>query len=293
MFGVTLKAESAADFLNFPTSARSIGMGEAFSTFENDIDTVSYNPAGIVSLKGGQFSLMHMEWLETIAFEHISYGHSIKGHAFALDVSFLHLPTFIHFGSRGEKVREFNIYDLAFGLTYGRKILGVETGINLKYIYRTLGVNKASAFAGDFGFIKRLSLLNFSGNQNDNNFSIGISMRNLGTKIRFLEVGDSLPLTFGIGFGYKPIKDLSFGLDLNKPTDIKGLEIRTGTEYILMDRLFLRGGYQINETSKALSAGGGIKQRIGKVMFYGDYAFRFDLEKTFKGIHAFSLKIGF
>ena len=214
---VFIKADtSGADFLKFPVNAKSIALGGTFSIYENDINVIHSNPAGISSLKNKQISFTHFQLVEgKMNFDYLGYGHPYFNNYFGIGAIFFY-TSFTHFGTSGEMEENTTIYDLCFSMSYGRRIFRFEMGINLKYIHRNLVGNKANAFATDLGVIRRFKFLNLFIKQDMDNCSFGIAVRNLGTKVKFQNVGDNLPLAFSTGIGYNLVRDLLLLFDLDK-----------------------------------------------------------------------------
>ncbi len=281
---------SGADFLKFPPSAKSISLGESYSTYKNDIDIIYYNVAGITSLKEKQILFTYFVLGDEMNLEYLGFGFPHSNNFFGIGLIFFHLP-FTQFGDAGEKIEDTNIYDLCLTMSYGRNILGIETGINLKYIHRNLVGNKANAFALDFGIIKRFEFLSFLNKESHDNFSLGISIRNLGTKVKFQNIGDKLPLPFNIGCWYEVLKNLIFLFDLDKYYKEESFIFKFGTEYSIFNILFLRIGDRIENGENSFSLGGGIEYKIKNFIISANYGFCFQID--YNNIYVLSLKIRF
>src|SRR5271169_5373789 len=60
---------SGADFLLMTTGARPDGMGQAFSAVADDINTLSFNPAGLANIRLPQFGYSHASFLSDINYD--------------------------------------------------------------------------------------------------------------------------------------------------------------------------------------------------------------------------------
>ncbi|MDI6781833.1 MAG: hypothetical protein QME49_07015 [bacterium] len=71
--------------------------------------------------------------------------------------------------------------------------------------------------------------------------SIGAAIQNLGSKIRFVNEGDRLPLTFKLEGAYKTGSRLLITIDANKPVD-NNFKLNVGAEYLVANMFAVRGG---------------------------------------------------
>jgi hypothetical protein len=61
-------------FLKLPTGARAIGMGESYTAAGDDVQSMTWNPAGLARMSSRQFTFMHAEWFQGIRYESIAYA---------------------------------------------------------------------------------------------------------------------------------------------------------------------------------------------------------------------------
>ncbi len=255
--------------------------------------SINDNPAGLANIKRINATFMHLEWMGEMDYEYFAYVQPFSKNVFGISALFFHLPSFIHFGDYGEEVGDINISDFAFSLTYSRNVYNINFGIGAKFIYRTLDKYNASAFAVDFGLLKELNLFKFFKDTPENNFSVGASIKNFGTQVKFISESDYLPTVFNFGIVYKIIDFLMFSGQVDKPLtyEKKKVYFKTGVEGAVYDILFIRGGYKINDNDNKFSLGGGIKIKIMEIISYFDYALL--LNESFNNSHAISLKVIF
>ncbi|MDH3381935.1 MAG: hypothetical protein OEL54_04475, partial [Flavobacteriaceae bacterium] len=67
------------EFLSIGVDAASFGMGKAVVATSQDVNSVYWNPAGLLGIEGNQASLMHAEYFAGIA------KYDYAAYAFALD----------------------------------------------------------------------------------------------------------------------------------------------------------------------------------------------------------------
>jgi hypothetical protein len=148
------------EFLNIGAGARLMGMGGAGTAYVDDVTAGYWNPSRLIDIPGKlDFSLMHSEYFAGLA--KLDYG----GAAFKLDpVSAIGL-SFVRFAVddipntlelidlegniRYDRITTFSAADMGILFSYARKmkIPGLQTGANIKLIYRHTG-----EFAKAWGF---------------------------------------------------------------------------------------------------------------------------------------------
>lgn len=281
---------TGTEFLKIGVGARSRAMGEAFVALADDVNTINVNPAGLNNIKSISVSFMHLEWLDTMDFEYLTFSRPFGKNVLGASIIFFHMPDFIHFGSAGQETGELNISDLAITLGYGRQIMGISLGGNFKFIRRTITDVSANAYAVDFGLLKDFSIFNYFKNTPRENLTLGIALQNLGTKIKFLAEEDPLSLNLKIGLAYNISPDFKISFDINKPNDVDRYKFlyNLGAEYKFFNLIGIRGGYKFGYELDSYSFGGGIDYKLGGAIYSFDYALT-PLGR--KNTHAFSLAI--
>ncbi len=279
-------ATTSGAFLKLDIDARIAAMGGAGGALLNDPGCVYYNPAGLAGL--GTFSLAtsHVEWFQDIKQEHLGIAKRIKvgfeeearnlGVA-ACNLDFLHMNnikgTYLIGESNWQPSNEWTASGYLAMLTYACYFSpSALFGINLKVIKEKIEKEDAMAVAFDLGVLYRTRI---------KNLTAGVSLQNMGSKMKFMEKGGekaALPLNLKGSLGYTLLnKELLLLIDINKPLDNE-LHVRAGGEYWLTPWLGLRAGYKSNtDTDSGFGGGLGIKlKRQGeeKTSIYKfDYAF--------------------
>ncbi|MBR2608729.1 MAG: PorV/PorQ family protein, partial [Bacteroidales bacterium] len=98
-----------------------------------------------------------------------------------------------------------------------------------------------------------------------NGISAGLSLNNLGTKVKYAETSYSQPMMLKVGAGYD-LKLGSSALDFDAEADVLfagGVMAGAGCEYSFKDMVFARAGYHFGSSANAVpsyaSAGLGLK----------------------------------
>lgn len=83
-----------ADFLKAEQGVRAIGMGESYVALGQGLDTLYWNPAGLVQLDSPTATFTHSFWLQDIGTEYLAYGTPLGPlGAFGGGVTYLHAGT--------------------------------------------------------------------------------------------------------------------------------------------------------------------------------------------------------
>ena len=101
--------------------------------------------------------------------------------------------------------------DMAVSVSYGREIKDLMLGVNLKYISEKLQ-KTGNAVAVDIGGMYKMM---------DNKLTIGVAAQNIGTKMKFDDQKEKLPMNIKAGGAYKVAKDWLVAVDINAPNDNK------------------------------------------------------------------------
>lgn len=228
---------TTANFLKAEAGARTAALGGACVAVADDINTIYYNPAGLVNIKSHEATFMYNQAFMDSNYGFLAYGLNLRDKG-SLGVSLTYAgvsdikeTTSLYPAGSGNI---FSATDIALSLSYAKNITpNISFGNSLKFIRGSIEEEKALGFAIDFGILAQVN----------NHLSFGLSVLNLGTKMKYIEEGNSLPLNIKAGTSLRLLNDkLLISLDVNKPID-SDVNIRTGAEYILFNNLALRAGY--------------------------------------------------
>jgi hypothetical protein len=262
---------SAAAFLNLGFGARPLALGESYVAVADDVSAVHYNPAGL-AFGPGLSSLQAPRRYEMLA-SHALHIQDIRLSQFG----FLARPwgfSVTHLTLDGIERRttetaepegQFGASDLLLGVSYGKRLtdLGLGVGVSGKYIKQSIGEFSASAYALDLGALYRLQAAPVS---------LGASVVNLGTKVRFVEQAYPLPLTLRLGAAYGMTAKFphALTLQLDLPRD-NAPNVRLGLEYLGFGPFALRAGYRTTSAAQRSAALGKAlgSSAPGLAEFYG------------------------
>jgi opacity protein-like surface antigen len=287
-----VKGITSMQFLKMGVGARPIGMGEAFVAGANDINSIYWNPAGLIEINDRQATFMQNFWFEGINAEYLAYAQPIekteklkltkdrkageitgknKEKVGAVGLSF----TYVGYGSiprtyedgsgnydSGRSIGTFSASDLCFGFVGAIKLgNAASAGLNLKILSSTIETYSSFGIALDAGIIYALT----------DNLKIGIMAQNLGTATPYDTETILLPTNLKIGASYDimntKMNKLCALVDVNIPTD-NLISLNAGVEYSYNNLFSVRFGYKGSDPA-GITVGGGTK--ISNFLI--DYAF--------------------
>ncbi|MHA2401929.1 MAG: PorV/PorQ family protein [Candidatus Kariarchaeaceae archaeon] len=303
-------AQSTMTFLSIDPVARSVGMGEASTCIDNDVNAIFNNPAGIAKISGGAISLNRTLWLAGMKLYSgaISYGHTTLG-TFAASLVLMDNGdinrTVPDESERGFHLEDpFNVNQFSLGLGYGRQLTDkFSIGGQIKYAYQDLGStdiianpttndtlrdieNNEGLFALDFGTIYYVGF---------NDLRVAMSFRNFATSVKYSFENFQLPLVLRLAIAMNVLsifsdlddQSLLVTLSASNPNDFSE-RVNVGGEYNYKDFILLRAGYRFNYTEGNLSAGFGLTPTALGLNLKFDYAFT-NYGNVFGSVHRMSV----
>jgi long-subunit fatty acid transport protein len=274
---------SAANFLKIGVGARASGMGEAFVAIADDATGAYWNSAGLANLNQSQITFMHNEWLSDLRYEYLSYAipHKSKG-TFAFSFSYLSLGKFEGYDLTGNATQDFSAHDLAGTFAYGHKLTPqFAVGGAFKYIQQKIDDQKASAYAVDFGALYQI-----------NAFNLGLSVRNIGTKMKFIQEEYALPLTVDLGLAFRGLANLTLAGDIEIPRDNSVL-LKQGIEYGYQEMFFLRMGYGYSTSGEDFGGSTGLALGAGFLLKQYSFDYTYSPHADLGDAHRISFTLNF
>lgn len=294
---------TSANFLKAGQGVRPIAMGETYIALGDGLDTLYWNPAGLVQITSPQASFMHNFWFQDIGTEYLAYGMPLGPlGAVAGGLTVMHAGTIVetledeygNYLGTGDEIRP-----LSFALvgTYAQKLSrimpvkepflkDVLVGASLRLVTESL--DEVNVFGGalDIGAIWRQTE-EFKDSADkpgirDQGWRLGLTAQNLGVSTDKL-----MPMNFRLGTGYvaqalfTPLGRGTAGLDILIPID-NDVKFTLGAEYAHISEhteSAIRMGYKVGPEIKdldslaGLTAGAGFAIQSGVLKYRLDYAF--------------------
>ena len=248
---------NGAPFLKISPAARQVAMGEAFTALADDINVMRYNIGALSNIQKTSLAINFHNWIDDTKQGSVALGLPLWYGTLGVELTYFdegeitELDEYFRLtGGKGHS------NDILFHAGYGSRIKVLDriisVGAGFKLIRMDLIGQQSTSFAMDAGAYYQLK-----------NFSFGAVFQNLGyKKIKFQNESASLPQSFKTGAAGR----FAIGktLNLNLASDIKWiahekLHYAVGGELDMNQLLFLRAGYQFQDTSPTpLSMGFGI-----------------------------------
>lgn len=267
---------TAAPFLKAAMSPRAVALAGAYSAMGDDSGAVFVNPAGLAQFEEQEAALDFSTYLQDAKMGNLSYAGRMKDNRFGLGVTFMTVGGIERRGltdSVGSvpELGTFDANDLAVTLAYAKKDISPELmprldgGVSFKFIRSGIDDETAVAFAADAGVIYRAT----------EKLRFAMAMQNFGTKMKFVDESDPLPVSIRAGGSYKVSDRLSVAAEINEYLQDEKFYPSLAAEYWFRDALALRGGYKFGYDTSNLGAEVGLSLGFGiKVQGIGvDYAF--------------------
>ena len=223
--------------------ARAAGLANALICIDGSAWALFHNAGGLAGLKKIQIGLAHSPGLYNL--NELNSTAAVIG-----------LPVSI--GSFGALFRKygFTLYtEYSLGIGYAFSLTDLHLGFNCTYHnVRIAGYGSDGAVAFSIGLL--INILQ--------ELDAGIAVKNINSP----KIGRSyekMPLATVCGFSYRPVKDLSISIDIEKEENFPA-EIRCGMEYLIIDLCAIRAGMG----SESIHYSGGIGLHLSEFQFdYG------------------------
>jgi hypothetical protein len=283
---VTKVGTTAAAFLRIPVGAKSIAMGNAFTSIADDGSAMFWNPGNVANMLKYNLFVHHSNWLPGLDFNYLGFSLPLTSigvigiNIVSLKTEEMEITTYEAPMGTGET---FTAASTAVGFTYARSLTNrFAIGANVKFIQERIFHSSATGFAFDIGtiFITPFRDVRF-----------GVSISNIGTKMQmdgedlnsYVDVAPAqegnndnivaelktdkfdLPIIMriGISWDWKVSEGSRFTIacDGVNPND-NAQSVSLGVEYAAFkEMLFLRGGFDelfLPDREKGLTLGAGL-----------------------------------
>ena len=260
---------TGADFLLMTTGARPDGMGQAFSAVADDINTLSFNPAGLGNIRSAQVGYGYENFVAGVQYDFIGLALPV-GNAGVLGLGYIDMGTAPFNSTANPSTPAVSAEDRAFIAGWGRSFYDFHVGIAGKYIQRQLDTVQGNGWGVDLGLRYRPAP----------NWTLAASLMNLGPGVQLSSL-EPLPTLVNAGLAWtaveQPFHSLTFAGNgtFNLATNTQ--QFGVGAEYWYQDAFALRAGYVLNSLDlggdfnpDGFSAGAGIKLSFVEL----DYAFQ-------------------
>jgi hypothetical protein len=251
--------------------------GQAGVASTTDTSYSEINPATTSFQTISTLSLYHNDYISDSSIEYVSYNFQKDQFGFQTSFKALHMP-FVGYNAWGAITSKQGTYSesiASFNTSYlvGKNFNwdGISFGTTLKLGYRGVSqaiyANQSSlSLAFDVGALAQFNFLKFYASR-DKNFSVGVSLRNLGWE--FVLSPDSLPSLMSIGLSYRIIRPVQILMDFNIPLDYYAYYGAIGVNVQIARMWSMQAGLLIQPDRPKLSIGSVVHlNRINLVIGY-------------------------
>ncbi len=278
-------------FLKLSTGARAVAMGGAQVAVAEGVNSMAYNPAGILAVSNYGFGATYTQLYADIQHSYIGAVKNIPGLG-AVGVSVVILTTddmLVTTPAFPEGTGErFKASDYAIGVSFARQVtdqfrVGVNGKLIKSYLYNAeVGTN---SFAFDIGTLYDIPVLKSH---------IGVSLTNLGKDLTFVNETYSLPTALRFGVLVDLVKDemneVVTTLQITRLNDADE-QYNVGGEYVFNGMFALRGGWKFAYDQEDITGGFGVKLNSLGVNSTLDYAY--NNFKYLPGTHTITFEVIF
>ena len=305
-------AQTGLKYLSVAGDPRAAALSSAMTAAEGGATMLFYNPAGMAWMtETTDVSLSQTGWIAEIDYNHAAVAFRPANGRYGVIGASL---TAVDYGDLQETVRAdngqgyvdvgtFSPTAYAIGLGYARAVTDrFSVGGQVKYATQDFGdvtaeigegggydrdAIQASTVAYDFGVHYKTGF---------ESLAFAVSARNFSPELSFAEESFQTPLTLQIGLSMDVVSltsldpsmhSLTLSTDAANPRDFSE-QIRVGSEYRFMDRVFLRAGYTFPTDEEGVSLGLGVRQPLGSVGVGADYSYT-DFG-AFSGVHRVAVR---
>ena len=248
---------TGAEFLKIDTDAKAVSMGSAYTAMADGVEAMRYNPSGLAGMKQVELGFSHTSWLLDTQHDFIGVAMPAgkrSGMTIGLGLTRLSNGRIDSRNADRSVGNSHTAYDQAITASFAGQIKKTKVGIGAKYIESSLAGEKASAVAFDLGLMHGLGRLPLS---------VGLSVQNLGTPMKYISQKDPLPLTFAAGILVNVIPGFNMAMDVKRMVYDKRTDVSFGTEYSVLPMISLRTGYLMNNSRagtglNAINIGAGV-----------------------------------
>ncbi len=193
---------TGAAFLQLGTGSRTAALGQANAAWANDVYGMAYNPAGIATVGRQEVGFAYNALVLDLDYNYIAYllpfrqGGTLGVSFQYVDLGSVERREVLAGGGPSAVLGSASAHDLALSVTYARTMTDfLDLGATVKIINETLDNTSAGAFAIDLGAKWRPPVPGLT---------VGVSIANFGTSLKFVRANEDLPLTLRAGVGYRP-----------------------------------------------------------------------------------------
>ncbi len=245
------------DFLRINPHAKSASMSNSYSAIGGDVNSIYFNPAGLMLVKAPVISITHFSSFGDTNYEYFCgvYPFGSIG-TMGFGILYNYTFSFVEYDEFGDEAGNIDNRDVTATISYSYAFVPFFlAGINLKYFNSLLYKYSKTGFAGDIGTLIIIG-------KNPDIFG-AIVIQNLGFQTAYIDVVDEMPVNIKAGLGCKfdlfGNTMITITLDTNRlmtKDELPTLDI--GGDLCFQKFLSIRAGIGLRHDAERFSFGFGI-----------------------------------
>lgn len=247
---------TGAQFLKIIPGAKPMGMGGAYGAVAGDLNSITYNPAGMAGAEEKEFSATYIQHFEGVSAGMIAGIFPLDSGVLGAGINSLSVAGIDRTETDETVSGTFGASDMMLTLAYAKKDLlldGLCCGANLKIISEKLDTKPASAAAIDLACLLPLG----------DKFAVGLNLQNIGTTVKYVEEADPLPMNLKAAVSYKANDKLLAACDIDLGLTDQVTYVSLGGQFMLNELFALRAGYRLGYDTASLGSIVGLTLGVG------------------------------
>ncbi len=257
-----------ADFLRLGIGARPMALAGAYTAISDDVFGMASNPAGLAQIINAELGSYYANIIGDVHHGWIGFTHDISDMwSYGVELNMVYAAE-TRRDSYGDPI---GTYSVGLGTLGGaisiEPLPGFSLGISGHYVMQKYDQEVGQGFAGDFGLLYHTRF---------NGLRVGLVVENLGPKVKFQELSESMPMGVRVGLGSSMFQQTltvtgDFGLGFEGT-----MEACVGVEWEAVKGVSFRAGYDIFgdfDSWSGISLGIGLDALSGLMVGELDYAF--------------------
>jgi hypothetical protein len=273
----------AASFLDIPVGAGPAALGSAYTALATNAFAPVWNPAGLAQAPGTTFAGQHLSYLESIHYEYLGLSHTLReGTGLGLSAQYLGSGDIDRRNNGGDAEGSFSSHYAAYSIAFGQRLTErLSIGLTERVIDAKIAEFGAQAYATDAALLYT----------EPRRFSIGAVVANMGTRLKFIDSSDPLPLAVRLGGALRLTSAVLVAAEgvYRKEGPAGG---HFGAEWQPIELIALRTGYR-TEATKELSALAGFSTGLGIRVFGTEFDYAWLPSGPLGNAHYFSVAMKF
>lgn len=234
-------------FLDYAASARSLGMGHAFTAIANDPSAVYWNPSATAVNQQRSLVAQFSTLMENSSYGFVGYSqpwHESAG--FGVGIVNLQSGSIPKRDGTGNKTGDYSAVSNAFFLSGAMKAgQGLSFGSTVKVVRESIDGKSGTGLGLDAASLFRMN----------DYFQMGLMLRNVvAPSVKLDQESEKYPRAAVVGFAVTPISPLTLGLDVEKQQGT-GVRAKIGADYLINRVVSLRAGVNDAEFAAGLGLG--------------------------------------